>query len=185
VQAAVFCSLHDKKPRLIRALISRAERSDLPQGFMRPGRNTNSKCGPYQQAGDQTDFLPARRSWPCASLPGGTAVAFVQGPCREHLTSNQRAFHSVYTGVPILHRRSAPRPLGERSGSWRLRFFLPALHRSSYRRSLAFAGSAGQHRTWHSTVFSCAERSIANRSPAFRGAVRQHMTCKVMLFFRH
>jgi len=73
-------------------------------------------CWPYHQAGDQTDFLSACRSWPCTSLPGGAAVAFSQGPCREHLTSKPLFSPWRFTCRWFLHSLSAPRFFGERSG---------------------------------------------------------------------
>ena len=106
--------------------------------------------------------------------------------CKGRAASTSHPTSGLFTRCLQVFRFFAP---PERSPAvWgarrprRLQFFLSAFHRSSYRRSLAFAGSAGQHRTWHSTVFSCAERSIAYRSPAVWGAVRRHMTCKARLF---
>jgi len=75
-----LCSLHDKKPRLIRRLISRAELSDLPQGIMWPCRNTNSTFGLHQQAGDQIDFFIRYQNLPVFTMPpSGAPLAFVQG----------------------------------------------------------------------------------------------------------
>ena len=102
---AAFCTQHDKKPRLIRALISRAERSDLPQGLMRPGT---------QKKGIKLTFYSASRSWPCASLPGGAAVARFSARAAPRALHVQPAGFSpgAFRCFDFLHSQCAPGFLG-------------------------------------------------------------------------
>jgi hypothetical protein len=111
-----YCSLHDKKPRLIRRLISRAERSDLPQGLTRPAR---------QKKVNQTDFLSACRSWPCSpcSRRLGRCALF----CKGRAACPSRPDSGLFSWRFPVFRFFAPparsRFFGARAGLWHSRLF--------------------------------------------------------------
>ena len=102
---AAFCTQHDKKPRLIKAFISRAERSDLPQGLMRPGT---------QKKGIKLTCYPPADRGPAHPVPGGAAVARLSARAVPRAPHVQTAGFSL--GVPrcfdFLHSQCAPGFLG-------------------------------------------------------------------------
>ena len=102
---AAFCTQHDKKPRLIRALISRAERSDLPQGLMRPGT---------QKKGIKLTCYPPADRGPAHSVPGGAAVArlFARAVPRAPHVQTAGFSPGAFRCSDFLHSQCAPGFLG-------------------------------------------------------------------------